>query len=63
MVTPQQMRDFALECLRWSEQTEDASQRDIMVQLAKTWMHAANKIDCHVIASGETFADLHRKLD
>jgi hypothetical protein len=43
MVTSQEMRDFALDCLRWSEETENASQRDIMVQLAKTWMHAAKQ--------------------
>ena len=33
MVTPREMREFALECLRWSDETENASQREIMVQL------------------------------
>ena len=63
MVTPQEMREFALECLRWSEETDNASQRDIMVQLAKTWMNAANQIDRHVADGGEAFADLRPKLD
>ena len=62
-VTPQEMRLFALDCLRWSEETDNASQRDIMVQLAKTWMNAANQIDRHVDAGHETFPDLRPKLD
>ena len=46
MVTPsQQMREFALECLRWSEMADSASQRDMMVQLAKMWMNAASQIE------------------
>jgi hypothetical protein len=63
MVTPHEMREFALECLRWSDETDNASQRDIMLQLAKTWMTAANKIDVHVANGGETFPDLRTKLD
>ena len=63
MVTPQEMREFALECLRWSEETDNASQRDIMIQLAKSWMNAASQIERHVAAGGEAFADLRQKLD
>ena len=63
MVTPQEMREFALECLRWSEETDNASQRDIMVQLAKTWMNAANQIDRRVVDGREPFEDLRPKLD
>jgi len=63
MVTPQEMREFALECLRWSDETDNASQRDIMVQLAKTWMKTASQIDRHVAAGAERFADLRTKLD
>ena len=42
MVTSHEMREFALECLRWSDETANASQRDIMVRLAKTWMNVAS---------------------
>ena len=63
MVTSQQMREFALECLRWSDETDDASHRDIMIGLARTWMNAANKIDHHVAAGGQVYADLRHKLD
>ena len=36
MVTAQDMRVFALDCLRWSDETHNASQRELMVQIAKT---------------------------
>ena len=63
MVTSQEMREFALECLRWSDETANASQRDIMVRLAKTWMNVASQIDRHVAAGGKAFADLRTKLN
>ncbi len=63
MVTSQEMREFALECLRWSDETDDASQREIMIQLAKTWMNTANQIDRHIAAGEETVPDLRTKLD
>jgi hypothetical protein len=64
MVTPDEMRLFALECLRWSEEADDPSQRDLMVQIAKTWMGTASAIDRR-IANGDELAcpDLRSKLD
>jgi hypothetical protein len=64
MVTPDEMRLFALECLRWSEQTDNASHRDLMVQIARTWMNTASSIERQV-ANGATLArsDLRSKLD
>jgi hypothetical protein len=35
-VTPHEMRLFALECVRWSKESEDASQRDLMLRVART---------------------------
>jgi hypothetical protein len=64
MVTSQEMRLFALECLRWSEEIGNPSHRDVMVQLAKTWMSTASAIERR-IANGEELAhpDLRSKLD
>ena len=39
MVTPDEMRLFGLECLRWSEQTDNASHRDPVVQVAELDEH------------------------
>src|SRR5882757_9415766 len=44
MVTTEEMRLFALECLRWSEETDNASHRDLMVRIAKTWMETPSTI-------------------
>jgi hypothetical protein len=64
MVTPDAMRLFASECLRWSDQTDNASHRDLMVQIARTWMNTASAIDRR-LASGALLAspDLRFKLD
>jgi hypothetical protein len=48
MVRPKEMRLFALECLRWSEEADNRSHRDLMVQLAKTWMETASDLDRRV---------------
>jgi hypothetical protein len=64
MVTPDEMRLFALDCLRWAELTDNPSHRDLMLSVAKTWMATASAIDRH-IADGEMPAspDLRGKLD
>lgn len=63
MVTPQEMRLFAAECLRWSDVTDNASQRDLMIRIAKSWMHTAATLDRHIESGEEVLPDLRRKLD
>jgi hypothetical protein len=46
--TTQEMRLFALDCLRWSDETRNASHRDLMQRIAKTWMTTASSIERHV---------------
>lgn len=64
MVTPEEMRLFALDCLRWAERTDNASHRDLMLSVAKTWMNTASAIERRV-ADGAMLvsADLRNKLD
>jgi hypothetical protein len=64
VVTPNEMRLFALDCLHWAELTDNASHRDLMLSVAKTWMNTASAIERRV-ANGETLvsADLRGKLD
>ena len=64
MVTPQEMRLFALECLRWSDETDNPSHRDLMINIAKTWMKTASTIERHIALGAEqTLPDLRIKLD
>jgi len=64
MVTPDEMRRFALECLRWSDQTDNPSQRDLMIRVAKSWMHTAAAIDRRLAMGDDlAFPDLRSKLD
>jgi hypothetical protein len=52
------------ECLRWSDQTDNASQRDLMVRVAKRWLSTAAAIECRVAAGDRLAArDLRNKLD
>ena len=64
MVTPVEMRLFALDCLHWSDETHNASQRDLMQQIAKAWMNTAASIERHVGNGGElALPDLRNKLN
>jgi len=64
MVTPQDMRLFAWDCLRWSDETHNASHRDLMQQIAKTWMKTAASIERHLSDGYEMAApDLRGKLN
>jgi hypothetical protein len=64
MVTPVEMRLFALDCLRWSDEAHDASQRDLIQQVAHSWMNTAAKLERHVGDDGDLpLGDLRSKLN
>jgi hypothetical protein len=63
MVTPQDMRVFSLECLRWADETSDQRDRALMLRVAHLWMARASAIDRKVIDGGEAAEDLRVKLD
>ena len=63
MVTPEQMRLFALDCLRWAEETDNASHRDLMLQIAKTWMTTAATLERKADDGAELVTDVRPKLD
>jgi hypothetical protein len=63
MVTALDMRLFALDCLRWSEETHNASHRELMLQIAKTWVATAASIERHIGNHTEmALPDLRSKL-
>src|SRR5882724_2437674 len=55
VVAPDEMRQFALDCLRWAELTDNPSHRDLMLSVAKTWMNTASAIERRV-ADGAALA-------
>ena len=64
MVTPEEMRLFAVDCLRWSDQTDNPSHRDLMVRVAQSWMSTAAAIERRLSMGGElALPDLRSKLD
>jgi hypothetical protein len=64
MVTALDMRLFASDCLRWSDETSNASQRDLMLRIAKTWMAAASSVERHLSNHADVvLPDLRSKLN
>jgi hypothetical protein len=58
-----EMRDFAVQCMRWSEEASDAAQRDLIVRVARSWMNTASTLDRRLAEGRSLIADLRRKLD
>ena len=64
MVTPQEMRQFAAECMRWSDQIDNASHRELMIRVAQSWMAIAAALERRLSANDElALPDLRSKLD
>jgi hypothetical protein len=64
MVTPQEIRLFALDCLRWSDEADNSGHRDLMLRVAKAWMIIASSIERHIGDGGEVaLPDLRSKLN
>jgi hypothetical protein len=43
--SPKEYREFAQECLRWASETGSESHRQVLLEMAKTWMQAALEIE------------------
>ena len=66
MTTPADYRGFAVDCFRWSEQANDASQRESLIDIARLWKNVAIRMDEHVTMADDVPALLQRlraKLD
>ena len=64
MVTALDMRLFASDCLRWSTETNNASHRELMKQIAKTWANTATALERHVSNHADVaLPDLRNKLN
>jgi hypothetical protein len=62
-VSTAEFREFAVQCMRWSEETRDAGQRDLMVRVATTWMRTASSLDRRIREGDILVPDLRCKLD
>lgn len=64
MVTTEEMRVFALDCLRWAEHTANPSDRETMMRIARMWMNTASGIERQVDDGWKLACpDLRTKLD
>jgi len=58
MTTPAEYRAFALTCLHWAENADDAGQRDTLVGIARVWFQTAVMVDQYVTLAGDEPARL-----
>ena len=58
------MRDFSRDCLKWARKYRNASNRQMIVNVAREWMKTADDIDrCVADGRGEMLPDLRTKLN
>ena len=62
MITTQDMRVFSLECLKWAEARDNASDREIIMRVARMWMKTASARYSRR-GGGDAVPDLRAKLD
>ena len=43
--SPKEFREFAQECLRWADETKSERHRQVLREMAKTWMQAALQLE------------------
>ena len=43
--SPKEFREFAEECLRWADETNSDRHRQVLQEMAKTWMQAALQLE------------------
>jgi hypothetical protein len=46
------------ECLRWTEQTKNAPERDTLIGIARRWLNVASRLDHHVALANDGAAIL-----
>ena len=64
MVTTREMRSFAADCLRWADEADNPSDREIIFHAARAWISTASFIE-HRLREGDELAcdDLRAKLN
>jgi hypothetical protein len=66
MTTTTDYRDFACDCLRWTEQARNASERDTLIGIAQLWLNVASRLDRHIALANDgavILRELRAKLD
>jgi hypothetical protein len=43
--SPTELREFAQECLRWAGETKSERHRQVLLEMARTWLQAAVEIE------------------
>jgi len=49
--SPKDFREFAQECLRWAGETKSDRHRQVLLEMARTWVQAALELERSVIGA------------
>jgi hypothetical protein len=60
MSTAEQYRAFARECITWASNAKDVAHREILLDMATHWVHAAARLD-HQNSQNDTLDSLVRQ--
>lgn len=63
MITTQEFRQFSVECLKWADETANASDRQIIMSVADQWLRTASALERIMLDGAGLTDDLRRKLD
>ena len=45
MSSPKELREYADECIGWARSARTDNERDIFLQMARTWIEAATRLE------------------
>lgn len=62
-ITTQHMKSFSRTCLEWAWHMRNASDRQVVVTVARDWLNVARALDRRVASGGEPADDLRSKLN
>jgi hypothetical protein len=62
MVTTRSMRRFSLACMDWAEHAENPSDRQVILNIARSWLDTARLLDTGSQGC-QPLPDLRRKLN
>ena len=51
--SPEEFREFAQECLRWAGETKSDRHRQVLLEMARTWIQAALEVEGGLGPNGE----------
>jgi len=63
MITQRELKEFARDCLKWAEIAPDASNKQVIISAAQSWLRVAEQLEQRLSRGGKLTGDLRVKLN